>query len=325
MAKYLSPEAKKKRARRRRVRRLAMFCCLAAFVLVTSWGIVTVIELFAPGEEAPQDLILPSEPATELQANDSLESEGIWGERIGPVKQTINDFEVVSPDHRMLQLPENGSVDMSYFEDAVFVGDSLTDGLRIYHSIENAVANIASFVCNKNLTPKSFIEGVIPFDGGWHKTQNGIEAIVEENPAKLYITLGTNAMTFMTDEQFLYYYDQMLTQLQEQLPDSIFYVCSLTPTTKAAAQKRPIFSYDRLYNVNNQVAKMANEKGMHYINLHEVLADDDGYLKDEYDSGLDGIHLKPAAYTYWVQYLMTHTVHRSDNPYIPGSPYYTGK
>ncbi|MBR5306810.1 MAG: hypothetical protein IKU47_07800 [Oscillospiraceae bacterium] len=323
MAKYLSPEAKKKRTRRRRMRRSAMFCCLAAFVLVVSWGIVSLIEAFSPGEEVPQDLVVTPPPESGMQSNDSLVSEGNWSEHVGPVKQTINEFEIIAPDHRMLQLPENGSVDLSYFEDACFVGDSLTDGLRIYTGIENSVANIAKFVCNKNLTPKSFIEGVIPFN--WdRKTQNGIEAIVEEDPEILYITLGTNAMTFMTDEQFLYYYDQMLTQLQDQLPDSLFYVCSLTPTTQAAAAKRPIFSYDRLYNVNNQVAKLASEKGMHYINLHEVLAGDDGYLKPEYDSGLDGIHLKPEAYTYWVQYLMTHTVHDKDNPYIPGSPYYAG-
>lgn len=323
MAKYLSPEARKKRAQRRRIRRAAMFCCLAAFVLVVSWGIVSVIEFFSPDEGSEPELVITPTPATDLAPNTSLENEGLWSDHVGPVKQTINEFEVIAPDHRMLQLPENGSVDMSYFEDACFVGDSLTDGLRIYTGIENAVAEIATFVCNKNLTPKSFIEGVIPFN--WDRpTQNGIEAIVEEDPEILYITLGTNAMTFMTDEQFLYYYDQMLTQLQEQLPDSLFYVCSLTPTTQEAAARRPIFSYERLYTVNNQVAKMASEKGMHYINLHEVLAGDDGYLKPEFDSGLDGIHLKPEAYTYWVQYLMTHTVHNKDNPYIPGSPYYMG-
>ena len=68
---------------------------------------------------------------------------------------------------------------------------------------------------------------------------------------------------------------------------------------------------------------MASLKGMHYINLHEVLAGEDGYLKPEYAYS-DGIHLRPDTYTLWIQYLMTHTVHRADNPYIPGSPYYLG-
>ena len=203
MAKYLSPEAKKKRTRRRRTRRAAMFCCLAAFVLVVSWGIVSVIEFFSPGEDAPQDLVVTPPPTSGMQSNDSLVSEGKWSEHVGPVKQTINEFDVIAPDHRMLQLPENGSVDLSYFEEACFVGDSLTDGLRIYTGIESSVANIAKFVCNKNLTPKSFIEGVIPFN--WdRKTQNGIEAIVEEDPEILYITLGTNAMTFMTDALLIF-------------------------------------------------------------------------------------------------------------------------
>ena len=223
----------------------------------------------------------------------------------------------------MLQLPENGSVDLSYFEDAVFVGDSLTEGLREYSGIENAIANIATFVSAKNQTPKSFLEGVIVFPDGYRPTQNGVEAIVSENPAKVYITLGTNALTFMNREQLIYYYDQLLTALQEQLPDTIFYVCSITPTTVEEASRRPVFIYDAVYAANNEIAMLATLKGMHYINLHEALSGDDGYLKPEYAYS-DGIHLKPEAYTVWINYLMTHTVHRADNPYIPGSPYYLG-
>ena len=322
MAKYLSPEARKKRARRRKARKLAMYATLAVFVLVLSYGIVTVIEAFSPSDEAPLDLLQPT-PAGDMQPNTDLVSEGQWYTRVGPVQQTINEFDIISPDHRMFQLPENGSVDLSYFEDAVFVGDSLTEGLREYSNIENAVAKIATFISAKNQTPKSFLEGVIVFPNNYRPTQNGVEAIVSENPGKVYITLGTNALTFMNREQLIYYYDQLLTSLQEQLPDTIFYVCSITPTTVQEASRRPVFSYDAVYAANNEIALMANQKGMHYINLHEVLADESGYLKQEYAYS-DGIHLRPDTYTIWVQYLMTHTVHRADNPYIPGSPYYLG-
>ena len=323
MAKYLSPEARKRRARRRKARKLAMYASLAVFVLVLSYGIVAVIEAFTPGEEAPQELLTPQSTNAAQLPNTDLENEGQWFTRIGPVQQTINDFEVISPDHRMFQLPENGSVDLSYFEDAVFVGDSLTEGLREYSSIENAVAKIATFVSAKNQTPKSFLEGVIVFPDGYRKTQNGVEAIVSENPGKVYITLGTNALTFMNRDQLIYYYDQLLTTLQEQLPDTIFYVCSITPTTVQEASRRNVFTYDNIYAANNLIAQMASQKGMHYINLHEVLAGDDGYLKQEYAYS-DGIHLRPDTYTIWIQYLMIHTVHRADNPYIPGSPYYLG-
>lgn len=322
MAKYLSPEARKKRSRRRKARKFAMYATLAVFVLVLSYAIVAVIEAFTPDQEEPQELLQPA-PAGDMQPNTSLENDGQWYSHVGPVKQTINDFDIISPDHRMFQLPENGSVDLSYFEDAVFVGDSLTEGLREYASIENAIANIATFISAKNQTPKSFLEGVIVFPNNYRPTQNGVEAIVSENPGKVYITLGTNALTFMNREQLIYYYDQLLTSLQSQLPDTTFYVCSITPTTVAEASRRPVFIYDAIYAANNEIAMMASQKGMHYINLHEVLAGEDGYLIPEYAYS-DGIHLKPEAYTIWIQYLMSHTVHNADNPYIPGSPYYLG-
>ena len=322
MAKYLSPEARKKRARRRKARKLAMYATLAVFVLVLSYGIVALIEAFSPDDEHQPELLQPT-PAGDMQPNTEVEKDGDWFTRVGPVQQTINEFDVISPDHRMFQLPENGSVDLSYFEDAVFVGDSLTEGLREYASIENSIANIATFISAKNQTPKSFLEGVIVFPDNYRPTQNGVEAIVSENPGKVYITLGTNALTFMNRQQLIYYYDQLLTTLQEQLPETIFYVCSITPTTVDEASRRPVFVYDAIYAANNEIAMMASLKGMHYINLHEVLAGEDGYLKPEYAYS-DGIHLRPDTYTLWIQYLMIHTVHRADNPYIPGSPYYLG-
>ncbi len=319
MARYLSPEAKKKRARRRKAKRFAMVAFLAAFILLVSAGIVAVIEVFTP-DETEDPAIIENTPATQLSPNTSLESNVDWRGTMGPVQQTINNFEIIAPDHRMLQLPENGSVDLSYFENVTFVGDSLTEGLRIYGDIENAVAHTAKFVSAKSLSPKSFIEGVIT-NFEHLPDQNGVEAIVSTYPGKIYVTLGTNALVYMTDDQFMYYYDQLLTQLRERMPGVIFYICSVTPVTAEYASTHPNFTWDRMYAVNNRIAKLCSEKGFHYINLHEALTGDDGYLPAEYAYS-DGIHLRPEVYTKWVQYLMTHTVHRNDNPYIIGSPYY---
>lgn len=319
MAKYISPDAKVKKQRRKRAKRLAMFMFLAAFVLVSAYGIVLIAERF---ETTDPDLPL-IDPVETMAPNTDLEKQGDWDTYQGPIAQTINNFELISPDHRMIQLPENGSVDISYFDNSTFVGDSLTEGLRIYPSIQNAVAERAKFVSTKSLGPKSFIEGVIRFEDDYRPEQNGIDAICETYPGKLYITLGTNALVSMTDEQFLYYYNQLLDILKERLPGTIFYVCSITPTTEKYSAEHPNFSLDRIYRVNSAVAKMCSEKGINYINLHEILAGENGYTKDEY-AAPDGIHMKPEGYSAWVQYLMTHTIHRADNPYIPGSPYYRG-
>jgi lysophospholipase L1-like esterase len=58
---------------------------------------------------------------------------------------------------------------------------------------------------------------------------------------------------------------------------------------------------DTILALNKEIIKLAEEKKLIYINLHEVFADVNGDLKPSL--ALDGIHLKPAAYIYWVDYL----------------------
>ena len=51
---------------------------------------------------------------------------------------------------------------------------------------------------------------------------------------------------------------------------------------------------------------MALKKNCYFLNLWEVLADENGDLKAEYAQP-DGYHLKPEGYTAWVDYLCSHT------------------
>ncbi len=68
---------------------------------------------------------------------------------------------------------------------------------------------------------------------------------------------------------------------------------------------------DRLCSINNELAAIALEKNCTFLNLWEVLADDNGDLKAEYAQP-DGIHIKPDGYPAWVDYLATHTAGRQN-------------
>lgn len=318
MAKYVSPDARARRQRKRRAQRLAVFAFLAAFVLVSSYGIVKVIEVFSGKEKTPP-LIDPSQTTQPDDTQPQGDKAG-WNTSQGPVKQTIN-FEIINPDPRMIQVAENGRVDMSYFDNATFVGDSLADGFRAYSLIENTVVGHSQFVTNRSLTPNSFLRGVISFTNKYRPTENGMEAIASTNPSKIYVLLGANAMVAQSDEDLFAGYEEFYTKLRETNPYAIIYVCSITPTTEKTSTERPQLSLERIFNVNARLAKMCNEKGMQYINLHEVLAEGAGYLAEDLAQE-DGLHIKPAGYVKIIDYLISHTVHNADNPYIPGSPYY---
>ena len=55
---------------------------------------------------------------------------------------------------------------------------------------------------------------------------------------------------------------------------------------------------DRLCQINNELAAIALEKNCWFLNLWEVLADENGDLIESYAQP-DGYHLRPAGYAVW--------------------------
>ena len=143
-------------------------------------------------------------------------------------------------------------------------------------------------------------------DGG---TEVPLEALTAQQPRAIYVLLGTNVLGRDTDyTSFLTYYRLMLDMLAQTLPDAKIYVQSITPVRPEVSQKENHegLNRDRLCRINDELAAIALEKDCCFLNLWEVLADDNGDLKEEYAQP-DGYHLKPAGYTAWVDYLCSHT------------------
>ena len=55
------------------------------------------------------------------------------------------------------------------------------------------------------------------------------------------------------------------------------------------------------------MAAIALEKNCYFLNLWEVLADENGDLIESYAQP-DGYHIKPEGYAVWVDYLCSHTM-----------------
>ena len=138
-----------------------------------------------------------------------------------------------------------------------------------------------------------------------------LEALVSYAPQSVYILLGTNVLTQDRDySSFLNYYGLMLDRIRELLPEADIYVQSITPVRpEVSAEARHSGMYaERFIRVNNDLAALAIEKGCYFLDLWEVLADENGDLRAEYAQP-DGYHLTPEGYTAWVGYLRTHVAH----------------
>ncbi len=278
------------------------FLLSAAFILTVSWGITALIELPAKRAEEKQ------------RAEDQAQTAPVAPEgEIGPVKSANTAYTPISA--AIVAQPENGRVEMSYFDNALFIGDSLTRGFEEYTSgFPNA--HYAAYI---GAGPRQFMEGLVQNRAG--EQVAAIDEILAAAPRKVYMLLGTNALPTLTDDAFLKYYGDLLDFLLPQLPaDTVYYIQAIPPAIAEKMDGDENFSRERIQAINERLARMAFERGIAFLDLYSALADDTGALRADIASG--DIHLNNAGYSLWREFLITHTVYRKDNPYLPGSPCY---
>lgn len=215
------------------------------------------------------------------------------------------------PDRMGLALPENGLISDEYFNNVTFVGDSISQGLQW------GVAFPDAHHCTyKSIGPKGIYDGTV-----WTRPDGTkeapMEAIVASQPDNVYVLVGANAIINMEDDVFLAYYSEMLDAIRANLhPEVCIYVQSITPVLQGVDER---FDMARINALNDALARLAAEKGLYFLNLGEVLAAEDGWLKPEYGAA-DGYHLTNTGYSVWAQYLRTHTAthRRHKHLYLEG-------
>ena len=239
-------------------------------------------------------------------------------EQFGPARQTAGAYSVRAYDSSVIRQPACGQVDLSYFSDAAFLGDSLTVGFSDY-SINLGGALICGYtgvgpdaIVNRSAV-KSSVRG----------PEVALDVLAAAQPKKLYILLGTNTLTTVgAADRFLAYYGQMLDVLRQTLGEGcVIYVQSIPPVRPEAAAEKPGLASDIIRSVNEQLALLAADKGCVYLDLWETLADGEGNLK-EVLAAPDGVHFSAGnGYGAWVTYQRNHAKYAADNVWTPGSAY----
>ncbi len=298
--------------RRKEIRSMRnKFFGLSFVVILILAGIITaIIELAQPPSETqiPTSNAISqttSEPASDAQnPNEQTLVQGV----IGPIPSSPS-YNVPTLD--MIALSEFGRVDMAYFADAVFVGDSLTLGFQTYSS---GIVN-TNYAAYTGAGPRNIIEGFVTNVSGEQVV--AIDEILASSPKKVYLQLGMNVLSSMDDETFLLYYENLVEFLSEQLPsDTVFYLQAITPVTAQKSADEPDYSNERIKNLNENLAILAYNNNWHFLDLFTALCDESGNLNEDIVAGSDGIHLNDLGYNMWREHLVTHTAYSSENPYI---------
>ena len=199
-------------------------------------------------------------------------------------------------------VPESERVASAYFDDAVFIGDSLTTGIQLYNILPDTTV-LASVGININ---NIFTNEVINDGNGGQQTI--LDAAKNIQPAKIYTMLGTNGLKGLGPEETVRYYRQLVQQLKADHPDSIIYVQSLMPINEEifAANYGYELTNAEIDECNELLMQMAGEEEVYFVNCAEAIKDENGELPAEFTT--DGLHFRGEYYNKWIDYLKEHTV-----------------
>jgi len=298
---------------------LARLAGAAAGILLVSFAITVILEHGQKQtEELPtvtangtaQNILapLPMQGGADSSADSTAPAAdgtaAVTLEQFGPARQTAGAYSVRAYDSSVIRQPACGQVDLSYFSDAAFLGDSLTVGFSDY-SINLGGALICGYtgvgpdaIVNRSAV-KSSVRGPAV----------ALDVLAAAQPKKLYILLGTNTLTTVgAADRFLAYYGQMLDVLRQTLGEGcVIYVQSIPPVRPEAAVEKPGLASDIIRSVNEQLALLAADKGCVYLDLR---------------AAPDGVPFSAGnGYGAWVTYLRNHAKYAADNVWTPGSAY----
>lgn len=197
-------------------------------------------------------------------------------------------------------VPEQSRVTSSYFDDAAFIGDSISTGIKLYDVMSNAEVFASVGTSLENIGTKQAIK-----DNGEQITI--LEALRRSECKKIYIMLGANSLGGGIDRA-VETYSSLLDTILSQNPGTVIYIQSALPINEAIFAK----SYNsgvtnaKIDEFNARLCALAVEKGLYYLDVASVFKDDTGSMPAEYTP--DGLHINSAQYITWFDYLKTHAV-----------------
>lgn len=194
------------------------------------------------------------------------------------------------------------TVDDSYFDDAVFIGDSRTVGMYEYGGLEET----STFYASTGLTIYKMFDSKIVAVPGQKKKITVEEALSEKQFAKIYLMIGINEMGTGTVESFMKAYGEAVQHLQQLQPDAVIYLQAIMKVTTERSGQGDYITNEGIEARNEEIAKLADDEKIYYLDVNPLICDETGGMVASYT--YDGVHLKAQYIPIWLDFLKEHAV-----------------
>lgn len=200
--------------------------------------------------------------------------------------------------------------DPAFFDDAVFVGDSVTQGLRNYTTGQRNKGNdclgAAQFLCYGSMSYTNALEPVN--SSSMHPVYKGKKVSIEDGvqlcgAKKVFIMLGMNDFSAYSEKAWKQNVLTLIDRIEKKNPGVRIYLESVTPILSGMEHGR--FNNSNIQKFNEYLRQVCDERDYTYVDIYSVMADESGHLKKSYcgDPGAMGIHMSASGCAAWSKYL----------------------
>lgn len=181
----------------------------------------------------------------------------------------------------------------SWFDDALFIGDSRTAGLKNYYRLGKAdyFTNIGMNIYNVfvQMSSDTYMEPTLLEDLLQKKTYG-----------KIYIGIGLNECNY-EDAYIEAGFAQLVDMIKTHQPDAKIILQSIMMVSEPLAKNNEDFSHENLDPLNEIIRSFCDNETVFYIDYNPVVCDENGYLRR--DLTHDGIHLYGTGYEAWALWI----------------------
>ncbi|OPA78678.1 lysophospholipase [Paenibacillus selenitireducens] len=160
----------------------------------------------------------------------------------------------------------------SLFQNTVFLGDSITEGLSFHDVLDEG-----NVLAGAGKTAEFALED--------------IDELTKRDPKHIFIQLGSDDILWPTDnpkEYSIKNYAKLIEMIKEKLPQAKITLLTVTPVTAEAEKQEP--RYKNINDYNQGLKELADKEHIGFTDLSPIISNG----TDLYDS--DGIHFKPKFY-----------------------------
>lgn len=199
-------------------------------------------------------------------------------------------------------------VDASWFDDAVFVGDSVT--LKLSYYAEEGALGSTEFLCAGSLGWSNALwdidaeDNVHPiYDGEKYTVDEGLKML---GAKKIIIMLGMNDIGLYGVDEAAENMQKLMDRIVEKNPDAEIYIQSVTPMLEN--MQLSDLNNTTIAQFDEKLVEICAERGYKYLNVAEAVDDGNGNLVPEYcgDPDAMGLHFSDEGCERWVEYLKNH-------------------